>query len=147
MPKSNRLPEAWMDKLAAFCNQLGYRYVYRQAMYDRQVKAGGQFRFQSWIENVGVAPIYRRYDFALRLRQDSHEEILVFENVDIRGWLPGDAWIDRTIQLRPGFRAGWVDLAAGLVDPATRQPRINFATREVFSDGWVDLRGFEIGPS
>lgn len=144
MPKSTTLPEPWMDKLGRFCNQLGYRYVYRQAIFDRQVNSGESFRFQSWIENVGVAPIYRKYDLALRLRQDGREHIVAFDDVDIRSWLPGDAWIDRRVRIPDGFRPGWVQLAAALIDPATRTPRVSFAVKESFVDRWVDLHGIEV---
>jgi hypothetical protein len=37
-----------------------------------------------------------------------------------------------------------VELAAGLVDPATKHGCVSFAVKEVFSDRWVDLQGLEI---
>jgi hypothetical protein len=144
MPKYTALPEPWMEKLDRFCRKLGYRYVYRHAIVETPVKAGTSFRFQSWIENVGVAPIYRRYDFALRLRQGDRSEYVVFDDVDIRKWLPGDGVIDRRVPLPPGLKPGWVDLSAGLVAPGTREARVSFAVKEVFSDRWVALGGIEI---
>jgi hypothetical protein len=144
MPKYTRLPEPWMDKLGAFCRKLGYRFVYRHALLDRQVARGGRFRLQSWIENVGVAPIYRRYDFALRLRQGDREELVVLDDIDIRKWLPGDVWLELDVKLPEGFKPGWAELAAGLIDPATKEARISFAVKEVFPDRWVVLDGIEI---
>ena len=144
MPKSTRLPEPWIEKLADFCNHLGYRYVYRQAAFSPRVTAGERLRFESWIENVGVAPICRRYDFALRFRQGDHERTVVFDDIDIRRWLPGDVWIEREVDVPTGFQPGVVELAAGLVDPATRQPRVSFATTAQFVDRWVDLGYFEL---
>jgi hypothetical protein len=133
-----------MDKLTAFCRQLGYRYIYRQATIDAQVQRGGSFHFESWIENVGVAPIYRRYDFALRLKQGDHEEIIVLDDVDIRKWLPGDAIIDRSIALPASIKPGWVELSAGLIDPVSKEARVSFAVKEVYSDRWVALNGIEV---
>ena len=144
MPKYTALPEKWMDKLSAFCRHCGYRYVFRQAMLETPVPAGTAFRFHSWIENVGVAPIYRRYDFALRLRQGDHEEITVINDVDIRKWLPGDTIVEKKIQLPHSIRPGWVELSAGLIDPATREARVSFAVKEAFSDRWVSLGGIEV---
>ena len=72
MPKYTRIPEAWRDKINAFCRRIGYRFVYRQALFGTPVKGGARFRFHSWIDNVGCAPIYRKYEFALRLRQGDH---------------------------------------------------------------------------
>ena len=98
----------------------------------------------TWIENVGVAPIYRRYDLAIRLRQRDHEAVLVLPDVDIRTWLPGDAWIERSVTLPAAFTAGHVRLSIGLVAPGPRDARIAFAVKEVYSDRWVDLGGFDI---
>jgi hypothetical protein len=144
MPKYTALPEKWTDKLAAFCRKLGYRYVYREAIVDSRVAAGGKFRFQSWIENTGVAPIYRRYDFALRLRQSDREEIIRIPEIDIRKWMPGDVWVDEQIKMPAGFKPGWADLSAGLVQHDTREARVSFAAKEMYSDRWLPLGGIEI---
>ncbi|KPK84907.1 MAG: hypothetical protein AMJ81_04515 [Phycisphaerae bacterium SM23_33] len=144
MPKSTALPPAWMDKLDAYCRQLGYRFVLRQATVSTRVPLGGRLHFEAWIENVGVAPIYRRYDFAVRLRQGNREAVIAFTDEDVRTWLPGDAYLQRDIPLPEGFDRGWVEVAAALVHPKTEQPSIDFAVRERFPDRWVDLGGFEI---
>jgi hypothetical protein len=143
MPKSTALPEPWMDKLRAFCRRLGYRFVFRQANVESPASPRGSFRFQCWIENVGVAPIYRRYEFALRLRQGEHVAVIPFSGVDVRTWLPGDVWLDRAVPIPEGFRSGWAQLAAGLVDAETQQARVRFANKEAFSDRWLDLGGIE----
>jgi len=147
MPKHTPLPEPWMEKFAAFCRRLGYRYVFRQATIDRTVSPQGSFGFQAWIENVGVAPIYRRYDFALRLRQGGSEHIEVLHDVDIRTWLPGDVWLNEQIALPESFRPGWVEISAGLVDPQTRKACVNFAIEERFGDRWALLGGIEVDPA
>jgi hypothetical protein len=144
MPKSTALPEAWLPKLAEFCRHIGYRYAYRQALYETRIKPGSSFKFHTWIENVGVAPIYRRYNFALRLRQGDHEEIIPVKDVDIRTWLPGDSIIDTRIALPPSIKPGWIDLSAGLIEPASCEARVSFATQEQYSDRWTALGGIEV---
>jgi hypothetical protein len=146
MPKYTRLPEAWMDKLAGFCRRLGYRYVFRQGIFDPEVARGGRFRFQCWIENVGAAPIYRRYDLALRLRQGGREAVIPFPHLDIRAWLPGDVCLDEQVALPEGFQPGWADLSAGLIDPQTRQPKVSFAVKEQYADRWMPLERILITP-
>ncbi len=136
MPKSTALPEPWLEKLARFCNRIGYRYVLRQTIVSRQAPNRGAFTFKAWIDNVGVAPIYRRYDVAVRLRQGKQEAIVVLEDVDIRSWLPGEVWLDRKVTVPEGFRPGHVELAIGLVDPATKKPGVSFAVKERFGDRW-----------
>jgi hypothetical protein len=144
MPKYTHLPERWMDKLHAFCRTLGYRFVFRQAIIQTEAPSGEGFRFQCWIENVGVAPLYRPYQFALRLRQGTREAVLPLADVDVRKWLPGDFCLDRTVTLPPGFAPGHVELSAGLIDPKTQQAKVSFANVERYSDRWLDLEGFTI---
>ncbi|MCW8130354.1 MAG: DUF4832 domain-containing protein [Planctomycetota bacterium] len=144
MPKYTRLPDEWMGKLAAFCRTLGYRFIFRGAVTESPLKPRATFRFQSWIENVGVAPLYRDYAFALRFRQGDREEIVPIRSQKVRTWLPGDVWIDEQVKLPDGFKKGWVNFAAGLIDPKTKQAKVRFAVKEQFSDGWVDLNGLEV---
>ena len=144
MPKSTALPEKWLDKLAAFCRKLGYRYVFRQASFDGEVDGGGSFRFQCWIENVGVAPIFRRYDLALRLRQGDREAVVPLSHIDVRTWLPGDVWVDEEIALPEGFAPGWAELSAGLIHPKSGQACVNFAVKERYPDRWIPLEGIRI---
>ena len=144
MPKYTALPPAWMEKLSLFSNRIGYRYILRQALFDRRVAPGGSFRFQGWVENVGVAPIYRTYDFALRLRQGDVSAVIPFPEEDIRRWQPGDTWLDLAVKAPPQIKRGWAELSAGLVAPGTADARVRFAVKEQFSDGWADLQGIEI---
>jgi hypothetical protein len=143
MPKSTALPAAWTDRLSSFCDRLGYRLVLRQAIHPTSVAHDGTFAFSAWIDNVGVAPLYRRYDLALRLRQRDREELVVLSADDPRAWLPGDQWIERSVPMPEGFQPGRVQLALGLVAPGTREAKVSFAVKEVFGDRWVDLGGFE----
>jgi len=144
MPKYTKLPESWMGALAKFCQQLGYRFALRGALIEASVKPAASVRLQFWIENLGVAPLYHPYKFAVRFRQGDLSTVVPLEACDPREWLPGDTWIDRKVRLPEGFKPGWVQLAAGLVTPGTTEARIQFATSEVFADRWVDLNGFEV---
>ena len=145
MAKSCRVPADWMSKVEAFCRKLGYRFVYRQALYETPVKPGSSFKFQSWLENVGVAPIYRRYDFALRLQQGDRQDVVVLKEVDPRTWLPGEfVSIDTRVPLPAGFKPGLIHLAAGLVDPVTKEARVSFAAKENFGDRWLSLGAMEV---
>jgi len=144
MPKYCRLPEPWLERLAEFCRNIGYRHVYRQALYSTNVKPGAEIKFHSWIENVGVAPLYRKYDFVLRLRQGDREEKIALPEVDVRKWLPGDTILDTKFKLPAAFKPGWVDLAVGLVQPVTGEARVSFASKEAFSDRWLSLGGIDV---
>jgi hypothetical protein len=144
MPKSVVLPEPWLDNLSAFCEKIGYRFIFRQATLGRRVRPDEKIVFRAWIENVGVAPIYRRYNFGLRLKQGDREKVVILDDVDIRSWLPGDVWLDHMLPLPEGTQPGWVEVSAGLLDPASGKPAVNFAVKERFADRWVLLGGFEV---
>jgi len=144
MPKYTYLPDAWIDRLDAFCRRIGYRFVFRQAKFYAKAPRTGPWQFECWIENTGVAPIYHRYDFALRFRQDDNLFIVPFEDVDIRTWLPGDACLDRAIALPAGLRPGLVELSAGLIDRATKEARVSFANKPRYKDRWLHLGKFEV---
>ncbi len=59
--------------------------------------------------------------------------------MDIRTWLPGDAWTEQRVRLPEAIKPGVVHLAAGLVARDTKQPKVRFAVKEQFPEGWVDL--------
>jgi len=53
-------------------------------------------------------------------------------------------WINQRVKLPAGFKPGMFKLAAGLIDPQTKEARVRFAVKEQFSDGWVDLGALEV---
>jgi len=145
MPKSTALPAAWMDKLADFCNHIGYRFVLRQAIVPTEITARGAIKIHLWVENVGVAPLYRPYELALRVRQGERDTLLTVPAADPRTWLPGDTIIEATLNATDSIKPGPAELALGLLDPATREARVSFAVKEVFSDRWVALGPVMVG--
>jgi hypothetical protein len=143
MPKSAALPEEWMPKLREFCNDMGYRFVIRQFQFDGRVKKGASFEYGCWIENVGVAPVYRQYTFAIRLTQGNRSHIFRSSS-DILEWLPGDVFVHETVPVPDFFEPGKIMLHAGLIDPETETPRVRFAVEESDEDGWVMLDTVEL---
>jgi hypothetical protein len=141
--KSTVLPEPWMEKLLAFCNDLGYRFVLRQFRADLRAKPGQPFNWGAWIENVGVAPIYRRYAFALRATQGNRVHY-IHSPAEIRTWLPGDGILREAFTLPKEFQPGAVMLHAALVDPATNVPKVRFAVEGTEADGWLPLDKVEV---
>lgn len=141
--KSCALPEAWMEKLLAFSNDLGYRYVLRQLQFEERAARGSEFEFACWIENVGVAPLYRRYDFAVKLTQGNRTHVYRSER-DVREWLPGDVFLRERIRVPKEFTAGSAMLSAALVHPETGRPRVRLANEGTEPDGWLPMETVEI---
>jgi hypothetical protein len=85
-----------------------------------------------------VAPCYRRFPVALRLKNDRHSEILETD-ADIRNWLPGDIIYDDAVFLPAGIPPGEYELAIGLLDPHTRRPKVKLAIEGRDNEGWHRL--------
>ena len=141
--KSSHIPPAWADRFAEFIKRMGYRFVLRQMMTPAKVKRGGFFWYYLWIENIGVAPLYRHYRLAFRLTQGDIREIVI-SPAKVEEWLPGDTWLDEKRPLPPTLRAGPVTVEIALIDEQTATPRVQFAIEPVAADGWHPLTTIEI---
>ncbi len=138
MPKSNLIPREYLQPLAEFCDRIGYRLVLRQVKWGETAKRGGPLPTAWWIENTGVAPLYRRVVPALRLVRGRGEAVVPLRD-DARTWLPGDAILDRTVTVPRALSAGRAQVFAGLVDPGSRKPVVRFASEGADAAGWLPL--------
>ena len=138
MPKSSPIPAEYLDPLAVFCDAMGYRFVLRQARWQGAVERGGTMDLELWIENTGTAPVYRDYRLAFRIESAGAEAVVPVEG-EARGWLPGDAIIERTVSVPRGLPAGAARLSAGLVRPGEAVPAVRFANAGTDADGWLPL--------
>jgi len=136
--KSSAVPEEWKPNVERWLKKMGYRFVLRKFTYPSPLPPGGRLAFTSWWENKGVAPCYKEFPLALRLKNNQHTAVLLTK-ADIRAWLPGDAVYDDSVFLPHDLPPGEYDLSLALVDPRTRQPKVKLAIEGVQSDGWYDL--------
>jgi len=144
MPKSSFFPAEWRAKLDAFDLRLGYRFVLRQMILSLETRPGQSFEVQTFLDNVGVAPIYRPYKLAYRFVQEGIERV-VESAQDIRTWMPEQpAWFSETIAMPAGFQPGEVGVSVGIIDPLTRRPVVRFAIEEVAPDGWHPLTSMDV---
>jgi hypothetical protein len=123
--------------------KMGYSFVLRKFTYPSRVRVGGPLEFTSWWDNKGVAPCYRAFPLALRLRNSSHSEIILTE-ADIRTWLPGDSLFDSSVTLPASIPAGVYSLDLGILDSATKSPKIKLAIEGRREDGWDPLGSIQV---
>lgn len=119
--KSSRIPAAWVDKLAVFTRQIGYRLTYDAPLLPDTVPVGpatAEGVTVTW-RNLGNAPPYRDYVPTLRLtRGESTHSFTAGENP--RDWLPGEEQVTTFDVLLPeGSAAGVYEVSMGLTDPDT----------------------------
>jgi hypothetical protein len=136
--KSSPVPEVWSPLVDEWLNKMGYRFVLRRFTYPSTVKQTGQLSITSWWENKGVAPIYKDYKFALRLKSPERTETLI-TNASLPGWLPGDIVHDEILYIPRDMPAGKYQLEIGLVAPVSFEPRVKIAIAGINKDGWYSM--------
>ena len=94
--KSSGVPKVWSPLVDTWLNKMGYRFVLRRFEYPSIVIRQGQLSFTSLWENIGVAPIYKEYKFALRLK-NSQRTLILPTTANLLTWMPGDIVHDETL--------------------------------------------------
>jgi hypothetical protein len=143
--KSSAVPEEWQEEVNRWLKKMGYRFALRKFTYPAAVAPLGRLAFTSWWENKGVAPCYRRFPLALRLKGAARTEVLLTD-ADIRQWLPGDVVYDDAVFVPADLAAGDYELALALVDPDTRRPKVQLAIAGKDSEGWYPLGTITVRP-
>ena len=136
--KSSPVPKAWWPQVNRWLNKMGYRFVLRKLTYPSVVKPGGGLRFTSWWENKGVAPCYRRFRLALRLK-DARRNVILPTGADLRSWLPGDNLHDGSVVVPAETPEGPYQLQLGVLDERTDRPKVKLAIAGREPDGWYTM--------
>ncbi len=136
--KSSPVPDEWRPLVDEWLRKMGYRFVLRRFSYPEVVSGSRKISFKSWWENKGVAPVYKDYLLALRLKSSDHEYVMITE-ADIRKWLPGDVVYDDAVYIPPGTPEGTYDLQIAIVDRTSHQPKVKLAIEGITPDGWYRL--------
>ncbi len=143
--KSSPVPKEWWPNVNRWLKRMGYRFVLRRFTYPAVVEPNGKLSFTSWWENKGVAPCYKRFPLALRLRGARRTAVLETD-ADIREWLPGDNLYDDAVFVPFDMPLGDYELDLAMLDPRTRKPKIRLAIEGRREDGWYRLGKIEVGP-
>jgi hypothetical protein len=136
--KSSAVPEQWHPLVDDWLKKMGYRFVLRKFTYPAEVQPHGRIAFTSWWENKGVAPIYKAYRFALRLKNSEKTEVLVTD-ANMLNWLPGDIVYDDNVFLPYNMPEGDYELELAIVSPITYKPEVKLAIDGVNEEGWYPM--------
>ena len=136
--KSSPVPEEWWPSVNSWLRAMGYRFILRKFTYPSTLKAGEKLSFTSWWENAGVAPCYRKFPLALRLKSDDKTEILTTD-ADITTWLPGDNLYDNAVAIPANMPADEYDLQIGILDLNLEKPKVKLAISGRDTEGWYPL--------
>jgi hypothetical protein len=144
--KSSPVPQEWWPQVNRWLKKMGYRFVLRKFTYPKNIEPGDQLTFTSWWDNKGVAPCYRKFPLAFRLKNSSRSEVLLTAAV-ITTWMPGDSLFDGSVAVPVDLSAGDYALELGLLDPLTRMPKVRLAIEGRGDDGWYRLGTIVVGPN
>ncbi len=145
--KSAPIPEGTRAQIERFLRRLGYRLVLRRAEYARAAVPGATLIVSMLWENMGVAPPYRDYKLALRLRRTDkadEEPTVLMDATSIQGWLPGQKEVNATVPLPETLQPGRYELSFGVVDPSSKQPAVRLAIAGRTDEGWYPLGPLEV---
>jgi hypothetical protein len=144
--KSSPVPKVWSPLVDRWLNKMGYRFVLRKFEYPQVVERQGQLSFSSIWENVGVAPIYKDYKLAFRLKNTQKVQVLP-ACTDIRNWLPGDIVCDETLYIPFDMPLGTYQLEVAIVSPVSWEPRVKLAIEGRNEEGWYPIGNIKIQDS
>jgi hypothetical protein len=135
--KSSAIPKKWDPLIADWLKKMGYRLVLRRFSYPTVIEGNGKLSFGSWWENKGVAPCYKQYKLALRLKNQQYDKTFITQT-NVKEWLPGDIVCDDAVFVSQ-VPNGTYDLQLAIVDQQTIEPKIRLAIQGRLPDGWYNL--------
>jgi len=99
--------------------------------------------FTSLWENIGVAPIYKDYKLAIRLKNSKRTQVLS-TCADLLTWMPGDIVYDETLYIPFDIPTGTYQLEIAIVSPVSYEPRVKLAIDGRKEDGWYAMGEIEV---
>jgi hypothetical protein len=144
--KSSPVPPEWQPQVDRWLKRMGYRFVLRKFTYPSTVAAESKLALTTWWDNKGVAPCYKHFTLALRIKGEGQAEVLP-TSADITTWLPGDNVFDGAVTVPPTLTPGQYELAIGLLDPTSKEPKVRLAIAGRANDGWYPLGQVRVEPA
>lgn len=141
--KSSGVPDEWRPHIDRWLKRMGYRFVLRSFSYPESAARGEKIMIKSWWDNRGVAPIYKEYLLALKLKNEQTSEVIITD-ADITSWFPGDNLYDDGLFIPRDIPAGNYDLQIAIVDRQSHQPKVKLAITGMNKEGWYPLGKIDI---
>lgn len=142
--------------------EFGYRFVVNQATFSGNVTPGSTMNVSFQVVNKGSAPFYYNWPVEASLLRSDRTVAWkgIFNNTDIRNWMPGDDWNSTTRQynqaptvqqvngaftIPSNMPAGTYTLALSILDPYGYKPSARFANTNYYTGGRTPLGKVGIG--
>jgi hypothetical protein len=127
----------WVEKLS---KKLGYRYVLRQMKHDNHVGVGKQLKVEMEWVNIGIAPCYVEYPFALQLQSTDGKVGWqgISKKMETKLWLPGRKKVVEEFTLPKDIKTGEYKLRLAFLGYDDK-PALKLAIAGRNSDGWYTV--------
>jgi Domain of unknown function (DUF4832)/Beta-galactosidase len=135
--KSSPVPAPWRGKVDEFLKKFGYRFVLRELSHASEAASGGSLLVNSRWENKGVAPIYRPWPLAYRLRSDADRVVATWRSAaDLRSWLPGHRDVEDVVVLPVGVPAATYNLDVAILSEDGKTAHVELGIAGKRADKW-----------
>lgn len=141
--KNNPVPSGYQSDGNNFAKYMGYRYVIRSLSHIDRVSAGNSLALSVDWDNVGVAPAYKDYRFAVRLKDSNGNEVLrSVTSHSAKNWLPGSFETDTNIFIPANFSSGQYSIELGVVRDS--EPVLRLAIQGGTGELWYPLSSVQV---
>lgn len=139
------VPDAYWPMLYDWQRKMGYRFALEEMQYVSEPDSGSTIQLASRWANNGVAPVYRPYRLAYRLR-DSADAVWTqrVSTADLRDWLPGDHMILDELVLPDSVPPDGYFIDVAILNTETDSVVIKLATVGIRGDGWYEITPVEV---
>lgn len=122
--KSLPVPMEWKEQIDGWISRMGYHFAIDYFRFPEKAHPGETVLMKLGIDNVGVAPIYRRIPLHIRLKNGEKCEIKT--DADITKWLPGKNAVQFRVKLPENAGKGMCDIEIGIYN--AENPVVYFCT-------------------
>ncbi|MBP3377841.1 MAG: DUF4832 domain-containing protein [Clostridia bacterium] len=133
--KSLPIPNEWKDKIDYWLSKMGYHFVIDSFSYPSAAAAGDTISMMLNINNVGVAPIYKKIPLNVRLVGNSIYDFTT--EIDITKWMPGKSAEPIGIMLPADMNSGEYNIEIGICGES--YPTVYFCTDAEQDDSYYKV--------
>jgi len=143
--KSSPVPAPWRGKVDAFLKKFGYRFVLRELSNKSEAAPGGSLLVKSRWENKGVAPIYRPWPLAYRLRSDADRVVATWRSAsNPMKWLPGPHDIEDVVVVPSDVPAATYNLDVAILSEDGKTAHVELGIAGKRPDKWYPVSKVKI---
>jgi len=123
--KSLPIPHEWREKIDNWVATMGYHYIIESFSYPINAKVGDRIKLSLVINNVGVAPIYKKIPLHVSL-VNGFSSIDFETDVDITKWMPGKTEVEIILPISSSIYSAAYDIEIGIFGDSL--PTVHFCT-------------------